>query len=89
MGIPGLGVAMFGERQAGWGSSVRQRHVNENWAFVTIVGSDMEEVVGSSHNLGVDWVNSEWGGVGAQFGIDVIGVMLDKVFVVLVDDSDC
>lgn len=88
MGIPGLSVTIFGEVQGGWGSSVGERHMNENWAFVTIVGSEMEEVVGSSHNLGVDWVNSKWGGVGAQFGIDVIGVVLDKVLVVLVNDSD-
>ena len=54
VGISWLGMSILAESDAGWGSGVGEWDVDDDGVLVAVVGSEMEEVVGSRDDLGVD-----------------------------------
>ena len=85
VGISWLGMSIHAESDVGWGSSVGEWDVDDDGVFVAVVGSEMEEVIGSSDNLAVDWVDGEGGGMSTELGVDVGRVVVNEVLHILAD----
>lgn len=62
---------------------VGQRHVDGGRNLSTVVGGQVEEVVGSGHHLAVDLVDREAGVVGTQLAVDGSDVVVHEVRVFL------
>lgn len=58
---------------------VRERHKDSSWDLRTVVGGQVEEVVGSGNYLGVDLINGEAGVVSTELSIDASKIVVHKI----------